>query len=108
MLSMCFMESSQRLRRRSAYGDAMSDERDDSNDPTGTQHLGADSDPLSSGPAVPADSEPASRIPGQTDGGRPEGDPAALTGDGSASTDVASGTPESIVPPTENSDDPRT
>ena len=81
---------------------------DDTSDPTGTQHLGTDSDPLSAGTAVPADADPISALPGQADGGRPDGDPAALTSEGSASTDVAGGTPESAVPPTENSDSPRT
>jgi hypothetical protein len=81
---------------------------DESNDPTGTQHLGTDSDPLTSGTAVPSDEGTASTIPMQQDGGRPEGDPAALASEGQASSEVASGTPESVVPPTENSDDPRT
>ncbi|MFC0678756.1 hypothetical protein ACFFGH_12980 [Lysobacter korlensis] len=81
---------------------------DDTSDPTGTQHLGTDSDPLASGTAVPSDADPASTIPMQADGGRPDGDPAALANDGQPSTEVASGTPQSIVPPTQNSDDPRT
>jgi hypothetical protein len=91
---------------------------DDTIDPTGTPHLGSDSDPLDSGTAVPVDADPASRTPGQADGGRPDGDPAAQVSersagegsasDGSAATEVASGTPQSVVPPTQNSDDPRT
>jgi hypothetical protein len=81
---------------------------DDTSDPTGTQHLGGDSDPLDSGAGVPAGSDPVSTIPMQADGGRPDGDPAALTADGSASTDVTGGSPQSVVPPTENSDSPRT
>ena len=81
---------------------------DDTTDPTGTPHLGSDSDPLDSGTGIPMDAQDASAVPGQTDGGRPDGDPAALTSDGSPSTDVAGGTPQSAVPPTQNSDDPRT
>ena len=81
---------------------------DDTTDPTGTPHLGSDSDPLDSGEALPAEPDSAAAIPTQTDGGRPDGAPEARTADGSASADVASGTPESVVPPTENSDSPRT
>jgi hypothetical protein len=81
---------------------------DDTSDPTGTPHLGTDSDPLDSGDGLPTAAEPASTLPMQADGGRPDGDPAALTSDRSASTDVTGGTPQSVVPPTENSDSPRT
>ena len=81
---------------------------DDTSDPTGTPHLGSDSDPLDSGAGLPESSEPASTIPMQADGGRPDGDPASLTDEGPASTEVTSGTPQSVVPPTENSDSPRT
>ena len=59
---------------------------DDTSDPTGTQHLGSDSDPLAAGTAVPTGSDPAAFTPSQVDGGRPEGDPAALASDGPAST----------------------
>ena len=79
---------------------------DDSSDPTGTQHLGTDSDPLSAGAALPTGSDPASTIPMQADGGRPEGDPAALASDGQAAADVTEGSPTTIVPPTSNSDSP--
>jgi hypothetical protein len=80
---------------------------DDTSDPTGTPHLGTDSDPLSAGTAVPADSDPVSTIPMQADGGRPEGDPAALTSDGPVATDVAEGSPSTVAPPTQNSDHPQ-
>ncbi len=59
---------------------------DDTSDPTGTQHLGTDSDPLAAGPAVPTGSDLAATTPSQIDGGRPEGDPAALASDGPAAT----------------------
>ena len=79
---------------------------DDTSDPTGTPHLGTDSDPLSAGAAVPASLDPASAIPTQTDGGRPDGDPAALGSDGQAAADVTEGTPSTATPPTSNSDSP--
>jgi hypothetical protein len=59
---------------------------DDTSDPTGTPHLGTDSDPLAAGAAVPTGSDLAASTPSQVDGGRPEGDPAALASDGPAST----------------------
>jgi hypothetical protein len=59
---------------------------DDTSDPTGTQHLGTDSDPLAAGAAVPTGSDLAASTPSQVDGGRPDGDPSALASDGPAST----------------------
>jgi hypothetical protein len=58
----------------------------DTSDPTGTQHLGTDSDPLAAGAAVPTGSDLAASTPSQVDGGRPEGDPAALASEGPAGT----------------------
>jgi hypothetical protein len=60
--------------------------QDDTSDPTGTQHLGTDSDPLAAGPAVPTGADLAATTTSQVDGGRPDGDPAALASDGPAST----------------------
>jgi hypothetical protein len=80
---------------------------DDTSDPTGTPHLGTDSDPLSAGTAVPTGSDPASTIPMQADGGRPDGDPAARTGDEPAATDVTEGSPSTVVPDPGNSDSPQ-